>query len=112
MHLAKSLQALLGASVAASAHSLPPPTGQYHVGITQHVLDHITPNDPFAPNHTGTSILLTIYYPTLQIPNTTRPYLDKGLAVYFETYFNWTSGSLSNITTNLQWQAPTLPAGK
>ncbi|GME64536.1 putative paf acetylhydrolase family protein [Neofusicoccum parvum] len=42
------------------------PTGPYHVGYTQHILNHTTPIDP---TPSPGILLLTIYYPTLQAPN-------------------------------------------
>ena len=74
-------------------------TGPYHVGYTQHILNHTTPKDRTQP---GTFMLLTIYYPTLRIPNTTTPYLDAISAAIFETTIGLTPGILSNLTTNLQ----------
>jgi pimeloyl-ACP methyl ester carboxylesterase len=79
--------------------------GPYHVGYMQHVFNHTTPNDPTTP---GTFMLATIYYPTRQIPNTTFPYLDSISASIFESTIGLTPGVLSNLTTRLQFQAPTL----
>lgn len=53
-------------------------------------------------------MLITIYYPTLQIPNKTIPYIDAISASFFETTIGIPNGSLSHLTTQLQWQAPTL----
>lgn len=95
---------LVFASIA-HAISLWDPTGPYHVGYTQHIFNHTTPNDPTKP---GTFMLLTIYYPTLQTPNTTTPYLDSISAGIFESTIGLTPNILSNLTTRLQFQAPTL----
>jgi hypothetical protein len=94
-----------------STHHLPPPKGPYHVGLTQHVLNHTTYNDPWAPNNISYSVLINIWYPTLQNPasSSLRPYLDAPLAKLYEDYFPLAPGSLSNLTTNIQFQAPTLP---
>ncbi|KAG7091258.1 hypothetical protein E1B28_010307 [Marasmius oreades] len=84
--------------------SLWDPTGPYHVGYTQHVFNHTTPKDPTKP---GNIMLLTIYYPTRQIPNITVPYLDPISASIFEKG-GFPNGSLSTLTTKLQFQAATL----
>lgn len=89
----------------ARAISIWDPTGPYHVGYTQHIFNHTTPNDPTSP---GTFMLLTIYYPTLQTPNTTVPYLDAISANIFESTIGLPPHSLSQLTTRLQFQAPTL----
>lgn len=89
------------ASTLAQAISLWDPTGPYHVGYTQHLFNHTIPDDP-------TSVLLTIYYPTLQTPDATIPYLDPISAKIFESTIGLQSGILGNLTTRLQWQAPTL----
>ncbi|KAF2832176.1 hypothetical protein CC86DRAFT_366056 [Ophiobolus disseminans] len=96
--------ALAFASIA-HAISLWNTTGPYHVGYTQHVFNHTTPNDPTEP---GTFMLLTIYYPTPQIPNATFPYLDSISAGIFEATIGLTPGVLSKLTTRLQFQAPLL----
>ena len=93
------------------AVSIPPTTGKYYVGLTQHVFDHITPNDPVAPNCTGTTLLLTFYYPTLQAPNTTRPYTDPITASLFEQAWSYPPGTIANLTTTLQNQSAVLPNG-
>ncbi|KAF9256751.1 hypothetical protein L218DRAFT_966023 [Marasmius fiardii PR-910] len=86
------------------AISLWDPTGPYHVGYTQHVFNHTTPNDPTEP---ANIMLLTIYYPTRQVPNTTVPYLDPTSASIFEKG-GFPNGSMSTLTTRLQFQASTL----
>ncbi|CAJ2512928.1 Uu.00g010470.m01.CDS01 [Anthostomella pinea] len=98
--------------IAGSLHaiSIPPGTGPYHVGYTQHVFNHTTYDDPTpaAVNGTGTFIVATIYYPTLQLPNTTSPYLDPINIDLFSASFDYPPDSLSHLTTTLQFQAPTL----
>ncbi|KAH7063553.1 hypothetical protein B0J12DRAFT_643166 [Macrophomina phaseolina] len=101
----RSLLLTLANAWLVQAISLWDPTGPYHVGYTQHIFNHTTPNDPTSP---GTFFLLTIYYPTLQIPNTTIPYLDPISAGIFESTIGLTPGSLSRLTTRLQFQASTL----
>ncbi|KAF9256730.1 hypothetical protein L218DRAFT_174846 [Marasmius fiardii PR-910] len=87
------------------AISLWDPTGPYHVTYTQHVFNHTTPNDPTEP---GNIMLLTIYLPTRQVPNTTVPYLDPISAKIFDETLGFPNGSMSTLTTRLQFQAPTL----
>lgn len=89
----------------AQAISLWDPTGPYHVGYTQHIFNHTTPNDPNKP---GTFMLVTIYYPTRQLPNSTVAYVDPITAGIFESNIGITPGSLEKLTTRLQFQAPTL----
>lgn len=101
----KSISATLAFISLCRAVPLWDTTGPYHVGYTQHIFNHTTPNDITKP---GTFILVTTYYPTRQIPNTTVPYLDSISASIFENTLNLTRGSLSQLTTNLQFQAPTL----
>ncbi|KAF4308455.1 hypothetical protein GTA08_BOTSDO03980 [Botryosphaeria dothidea] len=101
----RSFSVALAFASIAQAISIWDPTGPYHVGYTQHIFNHTTPNDPTEP---GTFMLLTIYYPTRQIPNTTVPYIDAISASIFESTIGLTPGSLSRLTTRLQFQAPTL----
>ncbi|KAL1615914.1 hypothetical protein SLS54_008748 [Diplodia seriata] len=101
----RSLIFTLGGLSLAHAIALWEPTGPYHVGYTQHIFNHTTPNDPTSP---GTFMLLTIYYPTLQVPNATIPYLDAISANIFESTIGLPAASLSQLTTRLQFQAPTL----
>lgn len=103
MHIIPFLSFSIAATV--SAISLWDPTGPYHVGYMQEILNHTTPNDITSP---GTFILITLYYPTLQNPNTTSPYLDPTSAGIFESTIGLTPGVLSKLTTRMQWQAPTL----
>jgi hypothetical protein len=93
--------------------TITPPTGRYGVGVKKLVLNHITVNDPFAPNKTGTSILVTLYYPTLQKSNSAHQYLDPQLAELLETqWLPFPPGSLASLTTTLQYEAPTLPSSE
>ncbi|OMP83421.1 hypothetical protein BK809_0004802 [Diplodia seriata] len=95
------LPQLLGAG----AVSLWEPTGQYHVGYTQHVFNHSTPVDP-TPN--PGILLISIFYPTLQVPNTTVPYIDAATAQAYEQALGFPNGTINTVTTQLQYQAPTL----
>ncbi|KAH8824524.1 hypothetical protein DL96DRAFT_1501389 [Flagelloscypha sp. PMI_526] len=90
--------------------SFPLPTGPYYVGQTQRIVNHTTPNDPVAnpPNSTGTFFLVTFYYPTSQVPpqnNQTQPYLDETNVELWGGPLQFPNGTLSNLTTNIQWQA-------
>lgn len=93
---------------------LPNPCGKYHVGKTQHVLNHTTFNDdPLAPkvtNRTETFIVVTILYPTKQAPTpqTVLKYMDHELASQIEKGWAIPSGELQKLWTSLQWQAQEL----
>ncbi|EOD51645.1 putative paf acetylhydrolase family protein [Neofusicoccum parvum UCRNP2] len=89
-----------------SAISLWNTTGIYQVGYTQHVLNHTTTPDDPTPN--PGILLLTIYYPTMQPPAGPVPYLDAKTARAYEQTLGVPNGTLSLLTTNLQFQAPTL----
>jgi hypothetical protein len=92
-----------------SATLIPPPTGQYNVGVTKHVINKTTKRDPTAPNKMGQSFLVTFYYPTLSRPKGVRPYIPKELARLYEEAWSYPEGSLANATTTLQWKASPLP---
>ncbi|KAF2021093.1 hypothetical protein BU24DRAFT_416760 [Aaosphaeria arxii CBS 175.79] len=96
---------------AVSAVPFPPPTGPYHVGYTQHVFNHTTPNDPVAPQNASSILLATIYYPTLTIPvpgNNTAPYLDPTTAKLWGDILQYPNNSLQSLTTWNVYQAPPL----
>jgi hypothetical protein len=96
---------------AVSAVLLPPPTGPYHVGYTQHVFNHTTPNDPVAPQNASSILMATIYYPTLTIPvpgNNTAPYLDPTTAKLWGDIFEYPNNSLQSLLTWNVYQAPPL----
>ncbi|KAF2023920.1 hypothetical protein EK21DRAFT_79858 [Setomelanomma holmii] len=96
---------------AISAAQLPPPTGPYHVGYTQHVFNHTTPNDPVAPQNASSVLLATVYYPTLAIPipgNNTAPYLDPTTAALWGDILQYPNNSLQTLTTWNVAQAPPL----
>ncbi|RYP59599.1 hypothetical protein DL769_008464 [Monosporascus sp. CRB-8-3] len=89
--------------------ALPPPTGQYHVGPSKHVIEHFNPNHPVAPDGVTTSLLATIYYPTLREPTPCKaPYLSPEIASLYEDRWNFTAGTLSSLTSTLQEDAPFL----
>jgi pimeloyl-ACP methyl ester carboxylesterase len=97
-----------------SAVPFPPPSGPYHVGYTQHVFNHTTPNDPVAPQNASSVLLATIYYPTLTIPvpgNNTAPYLDPTTAQLWGSALGYPNGSLESLTTWNVYQARALDKG-
>lgn len=80
----------------------PPPTGPYHVGYTQHVFNHTTPNDPVAPSNASSILLGTLYYPTAEVPvpgNNTDPYLDATTAALWGDILQYPNNSLQSLTT-------------
>ena len=91
-----------------AAFLLPPLTGRHNVGKMQYVWNHTTLNDPVSPNKTGNSLLLSFFYPTASEPKGVRPYLDHTTARVFENTWNYTAGTLSGITSQVQWKAPFL----
>jgi pimeloyl-ACP methyl ester carboxylesterase len=95
----------------AFAVSLPPPSGPYHVGYTQQIFNHTTPNDPVAPANASSILLATIYYPTLTVPvpgNNTAPYLDPTTANLWGDALQYPNGSLQDLTTWNVHRAPPL----
>lgn len=71
-------QSLLLTSLLATAATihLPPLSGPFNVGFTQHIFNHSTPHDP-TPGP-ATFYLTSIYYPTRSAPSnsTTVSYID------------------------------------
>ncbi|TPX11616.1 uncharacterized protein E0L32_007595 [Thyridium curvatum] len=95
---------------AALAVEIPQPSGPYGIGVRKHVIDLLTTDDPFAPGNISTGILATIYYPTLKKPcGAPKPYLDPGMARLWEASLNYTAGTLTSLTSNLQLHAPYAP---
>ncbi|PVH95556.1 hypothetical protein DM02DRAFT_689958, partial [Periconia macrospinosa] len=90
------------------AHTLPPPTGPYNAGLRPYILKHTTHNDPVAPNGTGTSVLVNLYYPTLHSAYPVR-YLYQGLSTYYENYWKLPSSILYNVTAVINPGAEPLP---
>jgi hypothetical protein len=88
--------------------SLPPPTGSYSVGQKPCVFDHVSPNDPFWPNNVSTSLLINLYYPTL---DTATPvyYIWEGFSKTYDEYFAVPAGSFRDMTANLAFDAHPLP---
>ena len=97
----------LSTALATSVH-LPPPSGPYGLGFTQHIFNHTTLNDP-TPGP-GTNLLISIYYPTISAPtlNNSVPYFDPTSAAIWGEVFNIAPKDLLSIETVLQWQAPIL----
>lgn len=96
---------------AVAAVSFPPPSGPYYVGYTQQVLNNTTPNDPVAPKNASSSLLVTIYYPTLMVPvpgTNTAPYFDRTTAAVWGDAFQYPNNSLQGLTTWNVYQAPPL----
>lgn len=96
---------------AVAAVQIPPPTGPYYVGYTQHVFNKTTPNDPVAPANASSILLATIYYPTLTTPipgNNTAPYLDLTTAKLWGDILQYPNNSLQSFTTWNVYQAPPL----
>jgi hypothetical protein len=61
------------------------------------VLDHVFLNDPFWPNNVSTSLLVNLYYPTL---DTATPvyYIWEGFSKTYDEYFAVPSGSFRDMT--------------
>lgn len=98
---------------AASATSFPPPIGPFQVGYTQHLFDRIVQDDPVAPKNISSTLLATIYYPTLAIPvpgENTAPYLDPTTAQIWGDNWHFPKGSLESLATWNIHQAPPLEA--
>lgn len=99
----------------AHAVAIPPPTGPYGVGVRKFVIDHYNDHDPVAPNNISTSFLATIFYPTTKCgTHDTGPYLDPETVEPWERIYNFSTGSLTSLTSTLQRDAPFLdgPAGE
>jgi pimeloyl-ACP methyl ester carboxylesterase len=91
-----------------NATSLPPPSGPFTAGIRTSILAHTTPNDPVNPTGTGTSLLLTIYYPSFSAPKLQR-YVARGLAEVYESYYSLPDGALYNISATYARNGGFLP---
>ncbi|KAI1181186.1 hypothetical protein F4777DRAFT_592844 [Nemania sp. FL0916] len=107
-----ALTLCLSASVVkwgADAISIPTPSGPYHVGVTKHTIKHYNDNDVLAPNNISTAFLATIFYPTKQVPTgKSKPYLNPETAAFYESSYNYTTGVLASLTSNIQEDAPFL----
>ncbi|KAF9697381.1 hypothetical protein EKO04_005011 [Ascochyta lentis] len=97
------------ASVFAISHSfvLPPPTGSFSVGSKAHVLPKITVEDPVAPNGTGTSILLNVYYPTRHKASPSK-YVWSGISNIYDSYYGLPNGTFRNVTARTSYNAESL----
>ncbi|KAI0379218.1 hypothetical protein F5Y04DRAFT_290431 [Hypomontagnella monticulosa] len=93
----------------ARAVAIPAPTGPYQVGMRKYAIEHYNDHDPVAPNNLSTAFLATIFYPTLQIPQTPlSSYLNSETATIFERYWNYSTGTLASLTSTVQEDAPFL----
>jgi hypothetical protein len=64
-------------------------------------------DDPVAPNGTGTSILLSIFYPTKQKASPSK-YIWSGLSSLYDTYYGLPEGSFRNVTARTAYKAESL----
>lgn len=108
MPKANALVALLCVVVGGTTTSLPPPTGEFGVGVSRHVIPFRNHDDPVWPGNVSTEYLATAYYPTEEPGQTTR-YMEPELAEIYEKGWNITAGSLANLTAMLAPGAPYLP---
>ncbi|KAF2107834.1 hypothetical protein BDV96DRAFT_588250 [Lophiotrema nucula] len=88
-----------------NAFSIPKPTGPFAVGIKSYTFKHLTLNDTFSPNRTGTELLLDIYHPTHEHARLQR-YVPQELAGLYESYFNVSTGAFGNTTAYIAHNAP------
>ena len=96
-----SLFVAIGSLTVVLGASLPPPTGQYSVGLKKYTIPSLNTNDPVWPNKTSTSFLATIFYPTLEKASRKKiPYLDPVSAILYESNYQFTFNTLSSITTD------------
>jgi hypothetical protein len=98
------------ASIFAFSHGfvLPPPTGVFSVGSRAYVLPKITLDDPVAPNGTGTSVLLNVYYPTRPKAAPSK-YIWGGLSNLYDAYYGLPNGTFRNVTARTAYNADPLP---
>ncbi|KAI1410242.1 hypothetical protein F5Y13DRAFT_202369 [Hypoxylon sp. FL1857] len=99
---------ILLSSNLAGAISIPPPTGPYQVGVRKYTIEHLNDHDPVAPNNLSTAFLATVFYPTPQQPQGLKPYLNPETAALFEQSWNYSTGTLSSLTSTVQQNAPFL----
>jgi hypothetical protein len=98
---------LAGAFTISHSFVLPPPTGTFSVGSKAYDLPKITVDDPVAPNGTGTSVLLNVYYPTHRKASPSR-YIWSGLSVLYDTYYALPNGTFRNLTARTAYNAEPL----
>lgn len=97
-----------------AAVSFSPPTGLYHVGYRQHLLNKTTIDDPVASNNASSILLATIYYPTLTIPVpwvNTAAYLDPITAAIWGNNWHFSENALESLTAWNVHHAPPLDHG-
>jgi hypothetical protein len=81
--------------------SLPPPTGNYDVGVKKYTIPYVNSNDTTWPGGISTLFIATIIYPTKAKPShRSRPYLDPVTAILYESNYQFTFNTLSSITEN------------
>lgn len=101
--------ALVCLSAVAQAVQVAAPSGEYGIGTRQYTIPKVTLNEPTAaPNGTGTFVLVTVYYPTASKATTLQPYFDPTSSKIWESAFTYPNGSLNQLTTALQPDAPFL----
>ncbi|CAH0055206.1 unnamed protein product [Clonostachys solani] len=92
-----------------SAASLPSPDGPYNVGFSQHIVPHITPNDP-TPGP-GNALLVHVYFPTYDTNRSSPvPYIDTKSATIWGDALELPRGLLDKLTTDLRRDASFLSA--
>ncbi|KAJ4379101.1 hypothetical protein N0V86_005142 [Didymella sp. IMI 355093] len=97
------------------ATPFPPPTGPFHVGYAQHVFNRTILDDTVTPKNLSSTLLATVYYPTLTIPvsgENTAPYLDPTTAEIWGNNWQFPNSSLESLTTWNVYQAPPLEAAR
>lgn len=95
------------------AASLLRPIGPYSVGFSQHIIPHITPNDP-TPGP-GNALLAHLYYPTRDTnASSAVPYVDTKSATIWGDALELPRGLLGKLTSDLHGNASFLnaPTGK
>jgi hypothetical protein len=88
---------------------LPPPTGQYNIGVSKHTIPFYSENDPTSPSGVQTEFLATLYYPTLDKPCKPVPYLDPGLTEIISGVLNAGPDTLNSLTALVKHNASFLP---
>jgi hypothetical protein len=94
--------------VAVASLTLSPPIRPCDVGQNPYMLDHVSSNDPFWLINVCTSLLVKLYYPTLDLA-TPLYYVREGSSETYYQYFAVSSGSFGNMTASLALNAPRLP---
>lgn len=103
-----ALVAIVAAMSQVRGLEIPPYTGKYNVGVTKQIIAVEAFPDILSPGNISTSFLATLFYPTLQTPESpgTIAYLTKGTATFFEEYLELANGTLGNLTDRIIREAP------